>query len=105
MDYKVIIVSEPHIFSDSRPIGKPRESDYGHTLGEQLRKSHDMSMWIGNTGRRGISNYPKAEESTTEKLQRIVKEHIEDGWKLQGGVSIAFAPNGNHYFAQAMIKV
>ena len=103
MDYKVIIVSEPHI-SDPRPIGKPRESDYGHTLGEQLRKSHDMSMWIGNTGRRGISNYPKAEESTTEKLQRIVKEHIEDGWKLQGGVSIAFDRDDDHYFAQAMIK-
>ena len=40
-----------------------------------------------------------------EMLEVIVNSLLEEGWQLQGGVSIAVTHlNNNPYFAQALIK-
>ena len=42
-------------------------------------------------------------ESSLNQFNEKVNEELKDGWKLQGGVSIAVTDN-KKVFAQAMIK-
>lgn len=42
-----------------------------------------------------------------EEFMQIVNRHLQDGWNLQGGVSITSRQYGNYNyytFAQAMVK-
>ena len=43
-------------------------------------------------------------DDTLRAHQRKVQNHIDNGWKLQGEVSIAKAKNGVISMAQAMVK-
>jgi hypothetical protein len=47
-------------------------------------------------------------QNDLEKFQTAVTEHINDGWKLVGGVSVVCAPETDNYagwwFYQAMVK-
>lgn len=39
-----------------------------------------------------------------EKVEKEVKELLEQGWELQGGISVSTHPEYEDQFAQAMIK-
>ena len=49
--------------------------------------------------------YTVVKEFRQEDFESEVAYKLADGWKLQGGVSIALnAQTGNTWFAQAMVK-
>jgi hypothetical protein len=47
--------------------------------------------------------YFVVQESSADALTDTVNEMLEDGWKLQGGMSVG-GDNGYRFFCQAMIK-
>lgn len=47
--------------------------------------------------------YFVVEETSSEDLAEMVNEMLQEGWKLQGGVSVAF-DRAYRYFCQALIK-
>ena len=49
-------------------------------------------------------DYMVVEEYSPNSLRVVVKKWIAEGWKLKGGVSIAYRMNERMYYAQAMVK-
>jgi hypothetical protein len=44
------------------------------------------------------------QDTRSETLAAEVTAKLAEGWTLQGGVSVGFAPGGWTIFAQAMVK-
>ena len=51
-----------------------------------------------------ISKERYSVDSAVEELEREVNKHIQNGWELQGGVSITKSAYGDYGVCQAMIK-
>ncbi len=51
-----------------------------------------------------IIDYCVVRSRDPEGFEAAVKEHMAEGWVLQGGVSTCIDPSNLQVFAQAMIK-
>ena len=47
--------------------------------------------------------YTVVSENSVDKLEQYVAAYLSEGWKLQGGVSVA-VDQGRYEYVQAMIK-
>ncbi len=52
-----------------------------------------------------IIDYCVVRSRDPEGFEGAVKEHMAEGWVLQGGVSICIDPSNYQTFAQAMVKM
>jgi len=48
--------------------------------------------------------YKENEHAAVEKLEREVNQHLKQGWKPQGGVSVALNTDWDQTLTQALVR-